>query len=415
VADITASVDPVLGLANVVVLASEHMKRLEGVARSELSPYTDGSTPRLLLVETAEFDDRLVGARYLPDHETAVLTPSLDFRGNVHRCVVAHLMNCHGDAAEVLRAGWTNATDIDLFGGRLSADGELIAWVAAVAQGRKTLAEWARTTDQVRQRVDACEAFLAECQMRRPSLPPARYAFTTEISGEYPAYDLQPGDCKVSLSLPGDRGEYLMTAVARSAAGEIVSGLERDLWIYPESVLGETVRAIYIVEDVHHPRRDIAGFHQGHTHSNSDVVVERRGRRRILFHEVGHALHSRFGDNFPDEAWDALTPPGHYFGTATDFIEQGTHVEDYHPSLLARGFITSYSSSAKIEDVAEVIEALFGGDGRLWAATGDSSVIAGKVDLMVEFLRSRVPELSRSFFQQLAGQRHDFERAWGAV
>lgn len=397
-------------------LPSRAFHALRAVVADELGRYPDDfDAPPLLLVAELAAGEESAHARWLDDTGLGVLTPALDLRGNVHRVIAAALLDRFPDAARRLAENSTDDPQATLFRGLLRG-GERAALVAAAFTNRPTLDAGARVSEAFATNLAAARTFLDEVGLgvgRRSGEPPAPAAWTSELGGRYPDYEARPGDVPVRLAarLTTDDG-YRYEHADPSLAESISSEFERLIWVLPEGLLSETTDQVCVVEDVDHPRAGVSGYARGARGGKSTIVVERVGLRRILFHELGHAIHGRFRDEFPDEVWDSLTPPDAYFGDAKAFIRTGVREPDYTASLLERGFITSYSTATKNEDVAELTEALFDGDDRLWASLEHAPVVASKIELLIEFLRAVHPLLTRRYFEMLTDERRAQEALW---
>jgi hypothetical protein len=371
--------------------------------------------PNIVVLERLTVRDTDVGAM-LTDNGTALVTPRLDLRGNIGRLAALHLMRTSAGAADRLVATLSALPSTRLYGGVLGEDGEAAALVAASVTRRPFIVSAAKHNPDFVPALAAAEAFmqsveLSTIEMADP-LPP--YAFLSNVTGRHPSFVLHPGEIPVhtdgtTLRHVGQLGSGLDEHSATTA----VRGLERDVWILPESLAGGVVGAIHLVADIREQDCDMAGLTVSQAGKPSTLFVEASGRRSIFFHELTHAIQFSHTNLFPDQDWQGLVKPdAGYFGSARGFIATGTRLPAYSNSLLARGFITSYASAAFHEDVAELGEALFVGDERLWACLPEAPIVMEKVRLLIEFLHRVDPIFDRSYFEGLASTRHTAEAAW---
>jgi hypothetical protein len=371
--------------------------------------------PPLLLLRSARHDGEPIRARYFTPQRVAVVTPTLDLRGNLHRLVATDLLQTFPDRAQALLQACAAARSDLLYQGRLGVDGEAAALIAAVKSRRQSLYTLAQSRTGFGECLELAIEFLRDVDALHPLDADQReVGFLVTPDGAHPDYVLTPTTVGLRLAPPPANSSIAHTFISVDAteAPGIVSGIGRDLWIIPEVVLDDAIRTIFVVADVREPTCDIAGYASGTKGQPSDVVIESKNRRSILYHELGHALHTRFIERFPKEEWDAVVPSNEYFGDAREFAALGISMPNYHPTLLERGFATSYSSASFSEDVAELAEALFDGDARLWSSIPSAQLLARKVELMLTFLERVHPALTREYFQQLASVRHAQERMW---
>jgi hypothetical protein len=419
-----------LGVQAFVELSATHATRLTTIVTEELSRYprsVRSSLPTLHVGDSALLRSVSIHAQYFPQQNAGVLTPELDLRGNVHRIVALSLINAHPEPAEQMRASWLTAFDgrgdADLYDNLFDDDSGMAAMIGAVVCNRDTLRAAASHIAPLREALELARNFLRAIGFTDGDLAtlpvcPA-YAYLSTVGGAFPAFAIEPGAISLQLRSPAPErfSGYDYKPVASSSQESIRNGVTRDAWILPESLLAETVAAIYIVKDVDRAGcKGIAGFASGPLGGKSELVVEEEGRRGIFYHELGHAIHHRFDAIFPASSWMRFVPTkGGYFGKAEDFINAGIWLPDYSPSLLDRGFITSYSSSSMAEDVAELCSALLSGDERLWAALADAPRVENKVQLFIDFMHEVDPVFTRGFFDRLAAERPALEAAWGQM
>ena len=421
---VKTEVPATLGLQSVRRLDETHRTRLSAIVDAELSRYPGplaSALPDLYLVDSAERNGRPVRATFIADANSAVLTPRFDLRGNVHRVVAMSLLHKFPNEARGLQhLADSEPESLCLYGHGLTRTGHLAALIGAVMSGRQSVRTAIGGLTQLKRAIDEAISFLVQVGVSRVHIdalqPPPAAGYLSDITGEYPAFGLKSTPVEVALipPSPDEFAGYEFGAIGRERSDSMCRSLLLDIWPLPEGLLTDCVKAIHVVESVSQATQDIAGFASGHSGGTSRIILEREGRRRILYHELGHAIHHRFEAVFPADDWRALVPKDGYFGDARAFIRSGIRQNDYSPDLLERGFITSYGSSTLQEDIAEICEALFSGDSRLWASLPGSSLLDGKVELLLRFLSSVNPVFTRDYFERLCSERPRFEAAWVA-
>lgn len=409
-----------LALTDVVALEQDRLDAISGILYEEAERYPVGfgeHMPPLVVIRTASLSGNPIRARYFSAEGVAVLTPTLDVRGDLHRIVAAALVHRHPEAAHALKEACAASPSDTLFQGRMLPDREAIALIAAVKSRRESLHQLANERPAFRVLLNLAVAFLREVGAFAPADNEAlRPGFLLHPVGSHHDFQIQPTQVPLRLAPPPARsaGTASFRLVDTKEGPAIARGVGRDLWVLPEVLLAEAVSGIFIVDDVAEPGCDIAGFASGTKGGPSDLVVESRNRREILYHEFGHALHNRFDSLFPTEEWNAAVNAGDYFGDSRGFIKLGVSVANYHPSLLEKGFVSSYASATMAEDIAELTEALFSGEVRLWSSIDSAPLLKVKVELMMTFLQRVHPAFTREYLEQLSTVRHAQERVWSA-
>lgn len=406
-----------------VCLADGHREPMKKTVQEEFARYPDGmldELPRMIVVDSFVMDGEARGASYIAEQRLGILAPRLDLRGNVHRLVAFDLLTRHSAEAARLRAALTDCSATQLYGGLLGVDGEIAALVGAIVSGRQTLVGATDQLPEFRTSVAHARTFLGEVGVSEQwldDLPPSKpYAFLSTVGGTHPEFRLAPGNVRVTVTPPADRGDDSYQLLSESDAATAIRGLQRDVWILPESLAEDVLSTVYLIKDISTKGCDIAGLAVGADGQPSAIFVESSYRRTIFFHELAHAMHGRFNSLFPTSRW--LTEvSGHdgYLGSGLDFIRRGIRLPDFAPELLRRGFITSYGSASLEEDVAELAGALFMGEERLWSCLPDAPRVDEKFRLLVDFLHQVDPVFTRQYFEALATTRRSTEAAWSRV
>lgn len=412
-------------LEKVVLLNVEAGTRFAAVVNTELQRYPTGiriGLPAIWIVESATHEGSAVGARYFAGEHCGVLAPRLDLRGNVHRLIAASLMSKHPESAALLLSELREIGESGrLYERGLSEVGHAAALVGAVVGARPSLADARRRSAELERTLSAAETFLGTVgidDVHRRGLPPAPpYAFLTALSGDGRVCTILPDGIDVTFSAPSstDFPTSQFTALSDAEVPLARRSVTRALWTIPEGVLGDAVRHVYVVEDVRYDDgTDIAGFASGYDGASATIVLEHQQGRQILHHEFGHALHFRHHEKFPEAEWKLLVPSsGGYLGSTKKFRDSEVSLPPFSSDLLRRGFVTAYGSSTFHEDVAEYLEALLGGDPRLWAALPGAPLVEAKLSLLINFLHDIDPTFTRDHLERLCTERPLHEAMWG--
>lgn len=403
---------------------------LEAKLKAELARYPEflwERFPAFFLASHAEIGGSSVGAAYVAVCDMAVITPRLDFRGNVHRLVAMALLHKFADAAKKLREVWYATSQCEeLYGSAFRDDAAIAAVIGAIVGGRTSFRLYASTDALLSARLEGAYEFLgalgADSAWFRDAQPSPPVAFSATIEGQHPNFEIRPGGIPLYLSPPVDENleHYSYDPLDQADEAGVLAAVRRDIWVMPEDLFAaDSVRALHIVADVHVQRDsnfETAGYAWGSVGESHLIVSEYKGHQRILYHEFGHALERRFNATFPTKAWNGQLPPGFKYLESVDaFAKESVGLPDFSVRLVEQGFLTSYSRVSIREDVAEITCYLFLGDERLWSVLPRSARLKAKVALLITFLSSIDPVLTEEYFRLLASERHAVEASWGAM
>ena len=116
-----------LAVTDAESLEPERFAQLAKIVHEEAERYPPPfieRLPPLLLLRSARLDGEPIRARYFTPQRVAVVTPTLDLRGNLHRLVATDLLQTFPDRAQALLQACAAARSDLLYQGRLGVDGE---------------------------------------------------------------------------------------------------------------------------------------------------------------------------------------------------------------------------------------------------------------------------------------------------
>jgi len=164
---------------------------------------------------------------------------------------------------------------------------------------------------------------------------------------------------------------------------------------YPEEVIEDNLRAIYLSHDLF-----FYGQSYGGTNSLDAIYMTSRGEDEgytqdylegLLHHEFSSILMRNYG--FPETEWRAINPPDFVYSENDIWVVEDDGLYDQPPVLLRDGFITQYATTTFENDVNVLAEWLFVQPDRLEGLSASYPAIAEKVALLRAFYLGVDPDI----------------------
>jgi len=135
----------------------------------------------------------------------------------------------------------------------------------------------------------------------------------------------------------------------------VLDVLEEFLRAYPQSVIRDNLRDIYLVGKMKFYGKAFGGAYGSSSLYISNEGSERGYTRQFLLStmhsELSSILLRNFAEDFAREAWEAANPPGwQYMGTGVEMLGQ-PDIFAQSQQLLAQGFLVKYSQSSLENDL----------------------------------------------------------------
>jgi hypothetical protein len=166
------------------------------------------------------------------------------------------------------------------------------------------------------------------------------------------------------------------------------------------------VKAIYFVKNLkvgQQSRSAMPEEYDGALYFDLNYIYDKQYVRQAIHHEFYHLIELHFqGDYYyKDPKWAKLNTSGFkYIGKGSDSYDDPNYVHKEHPQS---GFVTSYSTYGLEEDKAEVYSYLMTSKTyeNLQDWIKDDKYLKAKVDYMINFTKSKVPEMDEAFYAKV--------------
>lgn len=195
-------------------------------------------------------------------------------------------------------------------------------------------------------------------------------------------------------------------ALAESQMGRARKVMRRALAKYPERVITENLKAVYVLSELRY-----SGIAAGGTNSRTDVYVNAGAEKRphtdaqveMIFHaEFSSILLRNFARLFDEAAWEKCNPEGFtYLGSGVDAIKQKKLGKMLDESLLEQGFLGEYERSSLENDFNGYAGGLWCGDVEVWKAAEKYPRVKRKVELTIALYEKIDAKMNERFFRKL--------------
>lgn len=183
---------------------------------------------------------------------------------------------------------------------------------------------------------------------------------------------------------------------------------------YPEDFLAEHIdyvviyKRLFYLDYFEDERSELAG-----TIGKRTVFVTLRDGlwyvENVFHHEFNHLLAEEYYALFDKEKWKSFNPSdfdyqGRYASWA--YVEMhGTSQPWFDTTCLHQGFLSEYSKTRLIEDLARYAEALFMSSREFWDAYDRFENVKGKAKLAIDFYNKLHPIFTEEYFRELTIQQ----------
>ena len=228
--------------------------------------------------------------------------------------------------------------------------------------------------------------------------------------GEVSAYEVII-DPPVSL-LTKDDDTICVELVSEDDVPFMRDVLQSSLAVYPENLVRESLTLVVFVASV-----KLHGAHIGGTWAPAPdrIIIPRYGNARraytkkkmesTIHHEFGTLLLYHNQSSFSGESWTKFLPLGYRYPEFSVALlsdpKYGLHLD---LELAERGFVTGYAQSSVGNDIAETFSLMMMGEPWLWDAYEEYPRIAGKVDLLVNWLHGIDSTFTLEYIRGLASR-----------
>jgi hypothetical protein len=187
-----------------------------------------------------------------------------------------------------------------------------------------------------------------------------------------------------------------MSIIKRLSA---LSTVKRSYKKYPQSLLGETIKKVYLLEDL-----DCYNTNYGATSSNDTIylVYFWPDASELLFHhEMSHVLRLKYKKYLDEDAFTSFNKEGFSYGNnALEAINSGKSSTDVTEEYAKDGFLHQYAMTGLCEDVASFSESLFMGNKTFWKLYNENPKIKSKADIIINFYHSIDSTFTKDYFEK---------------
>ncbi len=189
-----------------------------------------------------------------------------------------------------------------------------------------------------------------------------------------------------------------------------ITAIRQALDKYPKRIVDNNLSIVHIISKLEHHHTRFSGLFIAENPktlylSNNGVrdgYVDYR-LEMAVHHELAHLLMFQYTRKFSRQRWERLNARGfRYDDDGLKFLEEHHGLVNwYGAECLNKVFLNDYSMSDLNEDFASIVEALFLGTRKFWAAVDRNKVLAGKVKVVMAFYHSIDKTMTESYFRQL--------------
>ncbi|MBK8608276.1 MAG: hypothetical protein IPN82_16230 [Chitinophagaceae bacterium] len=169
--------------------------------------------------------------------------------------------------------------------------------------------------------------------------------------------------------------------------------------VYPDELLQKNISTIFVAGTIR-----CYGVSYYGTNSNKNIYIALQGNQEVLqtfHHEFSSILLRNYPAYFNKTAWLRLSPE--LFNTSSaKAIKAGYSQTVFDSSMLAKGYISSYSLSNYENDFNLYAEHLLSGSKTFWEYVDRYEKIRKKTDLIIEFYHKLNPLFGEGYFRALA-------------
>lgn len=196
-------------------------------------------------------------------------------------------------------------------------------------------------------------------------------------------------------------------AIAESQVGRARSVMRRALAKYPERVITENLKAVYVLSELRY-----SGIAAGGTNSRTDVFVnagmEKRPHtdaqvERIFHAEFSSILLRNYAKMFDAAEWAKCNPEGFtYMGSGVEAIKQKKARVVGGETLFEDGFLSEYGKSDMENDFNGYAAELWCGSAEVWKAAEKYPRVKRKLELAIGLYEKIDARMNEAFFRKIA-------------
>jgi hypothetical protein len=207
---------------------------------------------------------------------------------------------------------------------------------------------------------------------------------------------------------------YIAIPPSQSEFNSMSHEIQKALSKYPKELLTEHIDYVVMFRSLTSVSYfDDEELKYGGTVSQKHVIITLRDGleyvENIFHHEFNHVLANEHYELFDRERWEDSNPTdfnyhGRY-GSSTYIIKHGTSQPWFDTTYLHQGFLSEYSKTKLVEDVARYAEALFLSEQRFWDAFDNYERVRAKARLLIDFYYKLDPIFTEEYFRELENQQ----------
>lgn len=187
-----------------------------------------------------------------------------------------------------------------------------------------------------------------------------------------------------------------------------VAGIESALRKYPDRLLKENLRKIYVVDNL-----QVDGVPSGGVNApefrtlyvdldNLERSEVKAWAEETVHHELAHMLADNHPLLYSADAWTKLNPVGFKYGDGgTEAIRHGMDGDAITDEYWRQGFVEQYSMSDPDEDFATLCERLLSGDRNVVKAADRYPTLKRKEQAVFEFYHQLDPAFTEDYIRGL--------------